>query len=165
MKLYSCKILSVFFFIALTISSVSGSQTTQNDDWKTAWENTINGIDSTFHPIRNHFRLMQSYQNEATEEQIIADIDSLQQFIYRVNSAIDLAYLLKLPDSDDGRNAAETVRLKIEALKEYTEQCKLQIEVNNRILQKKLKNESLDFKVTQIADILSDIKPYPLNRE
>jgi len=157
MKYSSFKILYIFLLLLFISSGVTFSQ----DNWKSAWEETITEIDSTFNPVRRHFRLMQTYQNDATEELIIADIDSLRHFIVQVNYAIGVASKLTLPDTDNGKNAAETLRLKVEALKEYTEQCKLQIEVNNRILQKKLKNESLDFKVSQISDILSEIRPYP----
>lgn len=157
MKYSSFKILYIFLLLLFVSSGVTFSQ----DNWKSAWEETITEIDSTFNPIRRHFRLMQTYQNDATEELILADIDSLRHFIVQVNYAIGVANKLVLPDTDNARNAAETLRLKIEALKEYTEQCKLQIEVNNRILQKKLKNESLDFKVSQISDIMNEIRPYP----
>jgi gas vesicle protein len=157
MKFSSFKILYIFLLVLFISSGIAFSQ----DSWKSVWEETITELDSTFNPIRRHFRLMQTYQNEATEELILADIDSLKHFIVEVNSAIGVANKLILPDTENGRNAAETIRLKIEALKEYTEQCKLQIEVNNRILQKKLKNESLDFKVSQISDIMSEIRQYP----
>jgi hypothetical protein len=157
MKYSSFKILYIFLLLLFISSGVTFSQ----DNWKSTWEETITELDSTFNPIRNHFRLMQTYQNDATEELILADIDSLRQFIVQVNYAIGVANKLTLPDTENGRNAAETLRLKVEALKEYTEQCKLQIEVNNRILQKKLKNESLDFRVSQISDIMNEIRPYP----
>ena len=123
------------------------------NDWKTDWSNTISVIDSMFFREQRQFRIMQSYQNDATQELILKDIDSLNVFTVDVNSHIDMCNNFKFPSDADALNASETFNLKIGALKEYFDQCRLQIHVNNNILQKKLKNEILDFKVRQIDDI------------
>lgn len=138
-------------FVLVFISSQNISVYSQ-DDWKSEWLNVLTQLDSMFVREQRQFRLMQTYQNSATEELILKDIDSLNVFMHDVNSHIDMANKYKLPDTNDGRNAMETVRLKTEGLREYFEQCLMQIQVNNGILQKKLKNESLDFKVSQIND-------------
>jgi hypothetical protein len=143
--------LKYLLFVLVIISSQNISIYSQ-DDWKSEWLNVLSTLDSMFVREQRQFRIMQSYQNEATEDLIIKDIDSLNVFMRDVNSHIDMANKYKLPDTDEGKNATETVRLKTEALREYFEQCLLQIQVNNNILQKKLKNESLEFKVSQIKE-------------
>lgn len=143
--------LKYFLFILVILSSLNIYVYSQ-DDWKSEWLNVLSKLDSMFIREQNQFRLMQAYQNNATEELILKDIDSLNVFMHDVNAHIDMANKYKLPDTDEGKNAAETVRLKTEGLREYFEQCLMQIQVNNSILQKKLKNESLDFKVSQLSD-------------
>lgn len=143
--------LKYFLFILVILSSLNISVYSQ-DDWKTEWLNVLSKLDSMFVREQRQFRIMQSYQNDATEDLILKDIDSLNVFMADVNSHIEMANKYKLPETVEGKNASETVKLKTEALAEYFEQCLLQIQVNNSILQKKLKNESLDFKVAQIKD-------------
>jgi hypothetical protein len=144
-------------------SSSQDLQTAQvkpQDEWKANWLGVIAKIDSMFTREQAQFRLMQTYQNEATEELIIKDMDSLNVFMNDVNAHIDIANSFEFPSNADGKNAAETMRLKVGVLAEYFEQNMLQIEVNNRILQKKLKNESLDFKVSQVRELkLKDFTP------
>ncbi len=140
----------VLFFIAVTILPVN---IFSQNDWKTDWNKTLTILDSMFYREQRQFRTMQSYQNEATEELILKDIDTLNVFAVDVNLHIDLANGYKFPSDADALNASETFNLKIGAIKEYFDQCRLQIHVNNNILQKRLKNEILDFKVRQIDDI------------
>ena len=139
--------------ILITVSSFLTSDTYSQNNWKTNWSNTLTILDSMLFRERLQFRTMQNYQNDATEELILKDIDSLIVFAADVNSHIDLCNNFKFPFDTDALNASETFNLKISALKEYYDQCRLQIHVNNNILQKRLKNEFLDFKVRQIDDI------------
>ncbi|KXK54843.1 MAG: hypothetical protein UZ05_CHB002000807 [Chlorobi bacterium OLB5] len=142
----------IFLFVIITISFNIYDLYSQ-DDWKTGWQNALAKLDSMFYRQQAQFRLMQSYQNEATEELILKDIDTLIVFRADVNSHIDFANNYKFSADADAINASETIRLKVEGLKEYFEQCRMQIHVNNNILQKYLKNESLDFKVKQIDEL------------
>jgi hypothetical protein len=103
---------------------------------------------------------MQTYQNDADEKLIMADIDSLNSFIPRINDVIDTCNKLDLPYDTEGNNASEAVKLKTLALKEYFEQCMFQIQINNKMLQKKLKHESLAFKVSQIPELMLQIREY-----
>lgn len=151
----------IFLFLITTlvyVSSLSSQdlQTTDvkpQDQWKADWLDVISKIDNMFTREQAQFRLMQVYQNDATEELIIKDIDSLNVFMNDVNAHVDIANSVEFPNTTDGKNAAETMRLKVGVLAEYFEQNMMQIEVNNKILQKKLKNESLDFKVSQVRDL------------
>lgn len=149
------------FILVLDVSQVrSQDQALTADDWKANWTSTVQQLDSVFYPIRRHFRLMQTYQNDADEKLILADIDSLNSFIPRINDVIDICNRLDLPYNTEGDNAAESVKLKTLALNEYFEQCMLQIQVNNRMLQRKLINESLAFKVSQIPELMQNLKVY-----
>lgn len=141
------------FIFFITVSSFFTVDTFSQNDWKTNWNNTLTILDSMFYREQRQFRTMQSYQNEATEELILKDIDTLTVFVVDVNAHIDMCNNYKFTADADAINASETFRLKLEALKEYFEQCRMQIHVNNNILQKRLKNELLDFKVRQIDDI------------
>lgn len=149
--------LPVFFLICLLAPDIHAQA---DSTWKVNWTSTIEQLDSAFYPIQRHFRLMQTYQNEADEKLIWADIDSLNAFIPRINGVIEISNKLEMPFDTDGNNAAEAVKLKTLALREYFEQCLLQIQVNNRILQKKLKHESLDFKVSQLPDLMLNLKEF-----
>lgn len=121
---------------------------------------TVNVLDEMFAREQAQFRLMQTYQNEATEELILRDMDSLFVFETEVNSHIQIANSFTCPNTTEGLNACETLKLKVAALREYFEQNKLQIQVNNMVLQKKLKNESLNFRVTEISDLgVIEFKP------
>ncbi len=144
------KYITVLFIAVLFLSS---ADIYSQNDWKTDWNNVLAKVDSMFYREQAQFRLMQSYQNDATEELILKDIDTLNVFVTDVNAHIDYCNNYKLPQDADAINASETIRLKLEALKEYFDQCRLQIHVNNNILQKKLKHEILDFKVRQIDDL------------
>ena len=150
------------FFLAFFLIALGASDLISQADstWKVNWTSTIEQLDSAFYPIQRHFRLMQTYQNEADEKLILADIDSLNAFIPRINVVIDISNRLEIPFDIDGNNAAEAVKLKTLALREYFEQCLLQIQVNNRILQKKLKHESLDYKVSQLTELMLNLKEY-----
>ncbi len=141
------------FIFFITLSSFFPVNIFSQNDWKTDWNNTLTILDSMFYREQRQFRTMQSYQNEATEELILKDIDTLTVFVVDVNAHIDMCNNYKFTADADAINASETFRLKLEALKEYFEQCRMQIHVNNNILQKRLKNELLDFKVRQIDDI------------
>ncbi|HMQ81136.1 MAG TPA: hypothetical protein PKD94_16340 [Ignavibacteria bacterium] len=145
--------LKYLILLFVTIISLNTTHLYSQADWKTDWNNVLAKLDSMFYREQAQFRLMQSYQNEATEELILKDIDTLNVFATDVNAHIDFANNFKLPADSDALNASETIRLKIEGLKEYFEQCMLQIHVNNNILQRRLKNESLDFKVKQIDEL------------
>lgn len=79
-----------------------------------------------FYREQAQFRLMQSYQNDATEELILKDMDTLSVFVTDVNAHIDYCNNFKFSPDADVINASETIRLKIEGLKEYVEQCRLQ---------------------------------------
>lgn len=158
----------IFFLLVSTfiLTGITNSQTSLHPDklsagdWKSGWISTINQLDDMFAREQAQFRLMQTYQNVATEEQILADMDSLFVFESEVNSHIQIANSFVCPNTSEGINASETLKLKVAALREYFEQNKLQIQVNNMILQKKLKNENLDFRVSEIADLgLIDYKP------
>lgn len=147
-------------FVSLFFLSFSSES---QEVWKDNWNAQIVILDSTFYPIQRQLRLSRSYQNDANEAKILADIDSLNHFKAEINSVIDQCNMLELPDTVDGRNAAEAVRLKIEALKEYLEQCQIQIRINNEILQKKLKNETLNFKVLETEEVTKGFKTYMPN--
>jgi len=123
------------------------------DEWKSEWSDKLAVLDSVFHREQAQFRLMQARQNESDESIILAGIDSLNAFVPMVNEAVDMCNSFQFPNTPDGLNGAETFRLKITGIKDYFEQCRLQIHVNNNILQKKLKNESLQFKVSQIDEL------------
>jgi hypothetical protein len=96
------------------------------DDWKPNgimfWPN----LDSMFYREQAQFSL-QSYQNDATEELILKDMDTLSVFVTDVNAHIDYCNNFKFSPDADVINASETIRLKIEGLKEYAEQCRLQL--------------------------------------
>jgi hypothetical protein len=142
--------------VCVTLAHSQDLQTNESkpqDLWKVEWLAKLDKLDSMFQREQAQFRLMQSYQNEATEELILKDIDSLNVFVTDVNAHIDIANKLALPNTVEGRNGSETLKLKVGALQEYFEQCMLQIQVNNNLLQRKLKNESLDFKVSQINEL------------
>jgi hypothetical protein len=145
--------LKYFIYLFIFVSVVTSSNLFSQSDWKADWQFALAKLDSMFYREQAQFRLMQSYQNDATEELILKDMDTLTVFVTDVNAHIDYANSFKFPADADAINASETIRLKVEGLKEYFDQCRLQIHVNNNILQKKLKNESLDFKVKQIDDL------------
>lgn len=148
-----------FFIIFFILNCVTASSNSQ-DNWKTSWNAVLAKLDSMFYREQAQFRLMQSYQNDPTEELILKDIDSLIVFQKDVNLHIGFANDYEFTSDADSKNASETIRLKIEGLKEYFEQCRLQIHVNNNILQRRLKNESLDFKVSQIDELkLNNYEP------
>lgn len=142
--------LKYFVLLFVSIISINTADVFSQDDWKTEWNNVLAKLDSMFYREQAQFRLMQSYQNDATEELILKDMDTLSVFVTDVNAHIDYCNNFKFSSDADVINASETIRLKVEGLKEYAEQCRLQLHVNNNILQRKLKNESLDFKVKQI---------------
>lgn len=146
-------ILRIFITLFILLSLVS-SKTYSQDDWKLFWSAALSKLDSMFYREQAQFRLMQSYQNDATEELILKDIDTLNVFVKDVNLHIEYCNNYKFSADADAINASETFRLKIDGLKEYFDQCRLQIHVNNNILQRKLKNEILDFKVRQIDDLI-----------
>jgi len=146
--MYKYFFISIIFFASLFTCS-----TNAQNDWKAQWQFALAKLDSMFYREQAQFRLMQSYQNDATEELILKDIDSLNVFVNDVNAHIDYANNFKFNTDADVLNASETIKLKVDGLKEYFEQCRMQIQVNNNILQKKLKNESLDFKVKQIDEL------------
>lgn len=137
----------ISFFIILQVFVFS------QDEWKINWSKTISQLDSMFQRERFHFKRMQSYQNEANEQQILNDIDTLHVLLNDINIHITLCNDFVFSENTDSYNASETFKLKIDALKEYFEQCRMQILINNQILQKRLKNESLDFKVKTIEDL------------
>ncbi len=145
--------LKYLLLLFVTIISFTAADVYSQSDWKTDWQNALAKLDSMFYREQAEFRLMQSYQNDATEELILKDMDTLNVFVTDVNAHIDFANNFKFGPEADVLNASETIRLKVEGLKEYFEQCRLQIHVNNNILQRKLKNETLDFKVRQIDDL------------
>ncbi len=149
------------FYIVLSFFVILISQNLlAQDEWKTAWSEKLSVLDSLFRREQAQFRLMQSHQNESDESLILAGIDSLNVFVPVVNAAIDMCNAFEFPNTPDGQNGAETFRLKIAGVKEYFEQCRMQTQVNNNILQKKLKNESLQFKVSQIDELkLKDYTP------
>lgn len=145
---------------ATSYTQTSTSLNTNGSDWKANWISTMTVLDEMFAREQAQFRLMQTYQNEATEELILRDMDSLFHFESEVNSHIQIANSFTCPNTDEGLNACETLRLKVAALREYFEQNKLQIQVNNMVLQKKLKNEKLDFKVSEISEVaVIEFKP------
>lgn len=144
------KYITVLFIVVLFFCA---ADTYSQNDWKTDWSNTLSKLDSMFYREQTQFRTMQGYQNDATEELILKDIDTLKVFVTDVDAHIAICNNYKFPGDADAINASETFRLKLEGLKEYFEQCRLQIHVNNNILQRKLKNETLDFKVRQIDDL------------
>jgi hypothetical protein len=141
------------YLLAFLFSFIYAQTLFSQDGWKSGWTETLAKCDTVFHREQAQFRLMQSYQNEADESIILRDIDSLHALMQPVNDAVDMCNAFIFPNTNDGINASETVRLKLAGLKEYFDQCRLQIHVNNNILQKKLKNESLDFKVKQIDEL------------
>ncbi len=143
------KKLFLLFFISSIITAGSYSQ----DDWKTGWNAALAKLDSMFYREQAQFRTMQGYQNDATEELILKDIDTLTVFRADVNSHIDFVNNYKFTADADAINASETFRLKVEGIKEYIEQCRMQIHIKNKILQRKLANETLDFKVRQIDEL------------
>ncbi|HWA07635.1 MAG TPA: hypothetical protein VG961_13880 [Ignavibacteria bacterium] len=145
--------LKYFILLFVSIISLNTNDLYSQPDWKADWNNVLAKLDSMFYREQAQFRLMQSYQNDATEELILKDIDTLNVFVTDVNAHIDYCNNFKFSPEADVLNASETIRLKIDGLKEYAEQCRLQIHVNNNILQRKLKNESLDFKVKQIESL------------
>ncbi|MBZ0202766.1 MAG: hypothetical protein K8I03_07105 [Ignavibacteria bacterium] len=151
-----------FLYILLFSISIFASSTTAQDEWKSGWENALIMLDTVFYSEQAHLRLMRSYQNDADESMILNDIDRLSLSIDSINTAIEKCNVVELPNTETGKYAVESVNLKIAALKEYFEQRLLQIQVNNQILQKKLKNEPLAFKVNEINELktrLIDYKP------
>ena len=145
--------------LVMFLFGVSGNLHSQ-ENWKDKWNEVIVELDSVFYPVQRHFRLMQSYQNDADSSKITGDIDSLQHFKSEINRIIPTCNSLYVPLTDEGDNARETIRLKNAAIYEYFEQCYLQLQVNNSIIQKRLKNEYLDFKVSEISGILSELIKY-----
>lgn len=151
----------ILIILLFSIASIAYAQETQTkeskpvSEWKYRWEQLLGKLDSMFVREQAQFRLMQSYQNDADEKLILQDIDSLRVLKDDVNAHIDICNKFACPNTDEGRNASETLNLKVGALKEYFDQCMMQIQVNNGILQKKLKNETLDFKVSQITELFT----------
>ncbi len=120
-------------------------------------------LDTVFISEQSHLRQMRSYQNDADEGLILNDIDRLKMSVDSINTAIDKCSRIELPNTETGKYAVESVNLKIAALKEYFEQRLIQIQVNNNILQKKLRNESLAFKVSEIDELRSKLTDYKPN--
>lgn len=145
--MYKYIVIILFTFISISANVYS------QEVWMDNWQATLSKLDSMFFREQAHFRLMQTYTNEATEDLILKDIDTLNVFMTDVNAHIEICNKFELPNTNTGKNAAETLNLKVGALKEYFDQCLMQIQVNNNILQRKLKNESLDFKVSQITEL------------
>ncbi len=142
----------IYIFLSFFVILLSQSAFAQ-DEWKSEWSNRLADMDSLFRREQAQFRLLQNHQNDPDETLIVAGIDSLNVFMSAVNQLIDKSNEFEFPNTPDGQNGAETFRLKIAGVKEYFEQCRLQTHVNNNILQKRLRNESLQFKVSQIDEL------------